>query len=367
MDTPSRRSIYFWATGQDDNVGDVLLRRRMLRTLQRHGVCHLFVDQASPGFIDSLLAETDRDAVKLYRTFGSWALAATLHSLGRGWVLAYNPGEIKVSAWYAKFHALLLPAQLLGRLRSNPTIRAAVGIHGAGPDTDLRWAFPIRLAARLSALNTWRNQASRDLLGVGDLQPDWGFDENLADVEVAAGRTLLAVTMRADRPEPSDEWCAAVNVAADRLGLTPIVVTQVRRDHSTGAALAARNGWRFDGWSDDTSHLDQERRVRTLYQASLLVVSDRLHALVMGLTEGAVPAGLFEHSDTKIDLHFTAAGFSNVGTSVRDWSSALIAEEIVRTAHAREALLVDMQAAREHVRSADVAIDSLLSSTAAGS
>ncbi len=46
--------VFFWCRGQDDNIGDVLLRRRMLRDLRRLGEVHVLIGGASEGFIESM-------------------------------------------------------------------------------------------------------------------------------------------------------------------------------------------------------------------------------------------------------------------------------------------------------------------------
>jgi hypothetical protein len=51
-----------------------------------------------------------------------------------------------------------------------------------------------------------------------------------------------------------------------------------------------------------------ERHLREVYRQCLIVVGDRLHGLIIGATEGAVPLGWVESSGGKIGRHFLAVG-----------------------------------------------------------
>ncbi len=60
------------------------------------------------------------------------------------------------------------------------------------------------------------------------------------------------------------------------------------------------------------THTEQEARVRALMRSARAVVSDRIHALIMGTTEGALPIGLIPSDDSKVGSHFAAAGIHNI-------------------------------------------------------
>lgn len=351
------RRIYFWATGQDDNVGDVLLRRRMLRTLQRLGDCHIYVGPASEGFVQSLLVDSTR--ATLYTSFYRWAWAATRTAWSKQWALAFNPGEIRLTGWYARRHLALMPAQVFAKLRRNPVLRAGVGIKDAAISQRSAWGAVLRYSAVLSSINTWRNSPSLELIGIGEVVPDWGFDENLT-LPAAGRRRYLAVALRYDRPAPSDGWCRGVSQAAAELGLKVLVVVQVRRDSPRAKELADRHGWLLQDWPHDVGQLQQEIAVRKSYRQSVLVVSDRLHALVMGATEGALPSGLIEHEDVKIASHFAAAGMGQVVLHVAGWSPGQIAAQLARVSRSKEELQQMLETARARVRGCDLAIQALM-------
>ncbi|NKV63692.1 hypothetical protein GS924_06630 [Rhodococcus hoagii] len=64
--------------------------------------------------------------------------------------------------------------------------------------------------------------------------------------------------------------------------------------------------------AEDVTHTEQEARVRALMRSARAVVSDRIHALIMGTTEGALPIGLIPSDDSKVGSHFAAAGIHNI-------------------------------------------------------
>jgi beta-1,4-mannosyltransferase len=104
----------------------------------------------------------------------------------------------------------------------------------------------------------------------------------------------------------------AVEGCAARLDAEIVVVTQVARDVERCQELAERWGARHVAWVSD-DHLQQELAVRAVYRRALAVISDRLHVLILGATEGAVPLGWCEHATTKIDRHFDVVGAPWVG------------------------------------------------------
>lgn len=353
-------NIYFWCTGQDENIGDVLLRRRMLRTLRLHGVVHAYVGpRASDGFIESLIGNDER--VVLHRAFLPFVRSATASVMRRSGVLVFNPGEIRCSGWYAKHHGLLLPTQLVARLRGVPIIRAGVGTR----NDHWFWKIPLVLSVRLSTLNIWRDEFSRSVFGQGTVMPDWGFDERLDGVPAAGAlppRTLLAVSLRGDRPPQSDEWVNGVRATAQRLGLRLVALSQVKRDTEMNRQLSVRLGCDLVDWPTDVSHREQERAVRDVYQRSALVLSDRLHGLIMGISEGALPVGLVEREDAKTGGHFEAASIPRISADSTGWSSEKVSEFIEGVMSRREEIDGLLADARERVRDMDVAIAAALTS-----
>ncbi|MGF7120190.1 polysaccharide pyruvyl transferase family protein [Rhodococcus sp. AG1013] len=343
--------IYYWCAGQDDNVGDIILRRRMLRSLQAAGPsCDIYVGKATRDFIAALGA---RPEDKIYTSFVRFIAVATLHSLRKDWMFGFNPGEIKCNRKQSVMHALLIPMMLISLIHGKRCVRVGVGV-GMHEYRQL-WRNLIWVTVLLAKVNVWRDAASRDVFGKGTVGPDWAFDEALeqpsADEE-SSGRGLLAVSLRADSPATSPEWTEGIRELARELGLIPTVVVQVKRDSARARELAAALECEIVDWIDE-SHTDQEKRLRYTYRKCEVVVSDRLHVLIMALTEGAVPLGLMEHEDEKVARHFAAAGFDAVSWDVRGWDTQEIVIRGAARARERNEIELSTRIAQSRVRALD--------------
>lgn len=348
--------IYYWCAGQDDNIGDVVLRRRMLHSLQSAGPkCAVYVGGASDGFVEALGLRPE-DTV--HRDFLAFIRQATVHSLRKNWLFAFNPGEIKCNRKQSLMHALLIPMMLVSLLRGPRCVRMGVGVGRDGYHPAWRWLIDVTV--RLCRVNVWRDEQSRKLFGRGTVAPDWAFGEGAVDSaaqEPEPVRDRLGVSLRYDGPATSSGWIDAVREIASSLGVTPVVLVQVRRDSDRARELADALGCEVLDWVDE-SHAEQDKRLRELYRSCAAVVSDRLHVLVMALGEGAVPLGLMEHRDTKIAGHFAAAEIDPVSWDVRGWLPNRIAATAVARVEARDAVHRQARAARIRVRELDAQIAS---------
>lgn len=295
--------VFFWCRGQDDNIGDVLLRRRMLRDLRRIGEVHVLIGGASEGFVESM-GFTSSEV--LYKSSRRWLTELYRAVLFEKITLAFNPGEVRVGPKSALAHGILVPAQLLGKVRGSTSVRAGIAVRGS----HRLWGIPLQWSDELSEVVVRRNmEMSRTPLEFG---PDWAFDEGGFSPTDDRGRDRILLTFRSDRPQLPEETVTALQAVAEREGLELLVFTQVRRDNVHGEELAGRLGCSFEAWPGDVTHIEQEARVRALMRSARAVVSDRIHALIMGTTEGALPIGLIPSDDSKVESHFAAAGIHNI-------------------------------------------------------
>ena len=302
--------VSLWCRGPEDNIGDVVLRRSYLRTLQEIGPCSVFVGEASASFVSGLhLRQFDR----AYRS----KLSFLLHLLGaaaRGrWVFAFNPGELRLGRTQAVNYAVLAPILVLARFRRARILALGIGLV---PEPGL-WHLIIRAVLRLATLVSWRDEVSFRIAGRGFVQPDWAVDDRSMSPPVDGGqaRRLLAISIRGDRPVPSEQWIAGVSRTADQLELEPVLFVQVRRDGERARFLAGRLGATCVDWPADRTHEEQELAVRSLLARSEIVLSDRLHAAVMGLVEGATPVCIAEHGSDKVQRHLEVIGI-DVGPKI---------------------------------------------------
>lgn len=343
-----RPQTFVWLAGQDDNIGDVVLRRRLLRVLQAQSQCHVYLGHQSRGYVDGL--ELAHDSVR-YTSGRAWWRAGCVAAARARATVVFNPGEISSDRASAIGHAALVPMAALARVRGSRVARVGIGAR----DATFPGRLPIDLCVRLSSVNVWRDEWSASVYRRGQVRPDWAFDDDgptgttTPDVE----RTTLSVSVRGDRPAPGDEWVKGIRQACEELGLEPVTFAQVRRDGDVNEALAARLGGTWEPWPPDVQHAAHEAKVRGLFARSAAVVSDRLHALVMACTQGALPVGAMEHADTKVRRSLAAAGIHAVSADVTGWDADRLSDFVLGVLDRGPELRAASVEARDAVRNCD--------------
>lgn len=303
-----RPTVYAWATGQDDNIGDSLLRRPYMNMLREIGPVVAWIGQASNGFKAGLGMRAEDVAL---HSFWQWYRAALFSSVRTKTVVAINAGEITVSGKGAARLAALCLVIALAKIRGGGSIWLGAGVPNCRPILVL----PYIAAARISEGARWRQPESEVYLRSRGLVPDWAFSlgSSVEDWEPPSVRSKMALILRGDRPRPSREWLHWVGDLARRLDLQPVVVVQVERDAKRAIEVSTELGGIVEKWPD-SDHLAQEQRVRTVYADCALAIGDRLHGLIVAASEGAVPLGWVESSKGKIDSHFAVVNLPWVGS-----------------------------------------------------
>ncbi|OZE83892.1 hypothetical protein CH305_05355 [Rhodococcus sp. 15-649-2-2] len=90
------------------------------------------------------------------------------------------------------------------------------------------------------------------------------------------------------------------------------VFCQVRRDRTAMERLSKKEGWNFIDWPPNLSHNRQEQIVRELFSKSVFVCSNRIHALIIGLTEGAQAICISSETELKVRTHLEHFGLAIV-------------------------------------------------------
>lgn len=302
-----RPSVFIWATGQLDNIGDSLLRRPYIATLSTLGEPCVWVKDADQAFLTGMgLSEQSN----IEHDYGQWYRRAFKAALRGKATVAVNAGEVPVSRKGALRLASIALLASLARSRGGTLVWLGAGVP---PSSSKLLAMPYKLTSRL-AQHVWvRDPDSNAMLPGSQLVPDWAFDlGDPVDDWTEEGRSVLAVTLRGDRPLPSDEWFTWLQQQAESNSLTLTFLAQVKSDNSRAEELAER----FQAEAllfPDVDHSVQEDTVRALYRRSAYIVGDRLHGLIVGATEGAVPVGWVPTSKGKIRRHFNGADMPWVG------------------------------------------------------
>ncbi len=337
----SQSQIFVPAIGQYDNIGDVVLRRPLLRWVRAAGPLHVFVGRDAPaGYVAALdLGAQDR----VYHSFLRWYLAAFAAGLRGRMNYVFKPGEIQMSLRGLKEHVSMLPVLLLARLRGGKVVRI-----GSGARNFARWPWALLWpSVALSNLVLWRDGDTAAYMGKGGVMPDLGFADG-DEAWTRLGRDALVVSMRGDRNPVPETWVAAVRALADHLRLRVTVVTQVARDDAMSLDLARRLNASVLPW-DGRDHVAQESALQAVYRRADVVVSDRLHVLVAAFTHGAVPMALLTDQSTKVARHFRAAGIEGVDVGVAGRSVEDLVETMSAIHGRSDALFASLRKARREL------------------
>lgn len=311
--------VFVWATGQDDNLGDSALRRAYLRALRDLGRLTVWHGPASPGFISGLgILEEDRTTA----SYQIWFARALISAVRRKTFIAVNAGEVPVSRRGAARILSLIPLILLAQANRGGGVWMGAGI--PRPSKSKVLSLPYRVLASVCREVGVRDESSRAVVGDRTLMPDWAFalGTEVSDWAAPSERPLITAVLRGDRGKPSDEWLAWFEKLSAELGLIPAVVVQVQRDYARAQELSSIFATDYLAWFVD-DHAEHEATVREVYGRSSVVVSDRLHALIFGATEGAVPLGWVESSRGKVGRHFDSWQMSWVGVHEGEAGDAL--------------------------------------------
>jgi hypothetical protein len=275
--------VHVEVAGQDDNLGDSVLRRGYLHALRGPNRRFRLLGRAQTSDYVAGLALTDAD--EWFASRNQWlelpgAASAPVH--------AFNAGEINPSG--LKTYPTDLRARELAATRNagGAVVVAGIGLKDAEQARSVKYLAPFRDADVVS----WRDSGSQAAAGFGEANPDWAFSlgSRTSSWGPAAARQLIAVTLRFDRPYPDAAWMAAVLRLAKQTSARIVTVAQVARDAPRAVRLAADLGAVYLG-APSFAHDVLEAHVRGLYQRSLAVISDRAHGLIIGATEGAYPVG----------------------------------------------------------------------------
>lgn len=348
---PGERTIFAAMTGDYPNIGDAIIRREALEWVQGLGPVHTYVGRAPDAWIDQIGAAPLGPVYR--RREGSSAWMRGLLTAKRP-VLLFEPGEVQLESHHVARELVFLAMCVVVKLKRGTIISAPRALARLSPPT-LR---VYRLAARLIDFAPMREETSFDLVPSSVRSPDIAFGREAVPTgeiaTVGGNRDTLVVSLRGAREFPSDAWIAGVRrFAADR-GLRIVVSAQVRGDESRAAELADALGGTDFGWGD-TPDLVQEQRLMSLYERATLVVSDRLHVLILAAGRGAIPLELVPSPSGKVRAHFGWVGIH--GVSVR--SADMDAEEVVdalaeasaRSPYELTAALASARAEVRHVRS----------------
>jgi polysaccharide pyruvyl transferase WcaK-like protein len=213
----------------------------------------------------------------------AWALAKGRASF------VFPPGPYPLTSRRAAFRSRV-SALIAGavRARGGASITAGKSVRG----NDARAVRAERALVTRSSLYVVRDLLSSEALGVPLRHaPDIALLEEPSTSD-SGQRRVVSLSVRYDRILDTRVLGDIVAWAAT-VGLDVTLVSQVRRDDKQHGELARSHGLDAVLWESAT-HRDHTERVKAAYRASALVITDRLHAAIFGINEGAVPVAIAE-------------------------------------------------------------------------
>jgi polysaccharide pyruvyl transferase WcaK-like protein len=330
--------------GQPDNLGDSVLRRGLLDALRRHGDLVVSVVDLPDAYLSGLGLQP-QDTVVASRSDWQQRVARSCLS---GCLYAFNAGEAQQTREYALAYLKMLPLLVVNRLRGGRAVHVGFGLRAP----DRTWGRAMRPVLAACQEVAWRDADSRQWAGVGTVEPDWAYACGTPDDDAGrrpwAERDVLAVSLRFDRAAPGPVWFDVLRTVARDAGLRVVAVPQVERDIPRAREIAAELGGDVLEW-DGHDHAVNEARVRAVYGESRLVVSDRLHAVIMGHTEGAVPIGFGTQSVSKLTRTLAPVGLRDVTFSQDDVDVAEGARRVHAALERHEEIVGYAAAARDRL------------------
>ncbi|PPF20236.1 hypothetical protein C5B92_00740 [Rathayibacter sp. AY1A4] len=338
--------IFVNPSGQKENLGDSVLRRAYLDALRDQGQLHVYAGTHS-AYISGLGLSTE-DVV--YHSRSSWLRAAlAVGPRGSRMGFALNAGEWVLDRRFLVNSAWQTALLTRSRLGGGRPVALGIALRRDQGSLPRRW---FRRMLSLTGTISWRDPDSRADLGVGTVAPDWAFALGSAPERFrpADQRRTIAVALRGDRPAPTAVWLGTVRALARSLDARVVVVDQMQEDEQRCGELARDLDGTVLSWDASVSHADHEERVRELYRDCAAVVSDRIHALILGMTEGAVPIGFTTSDPEKVRRTFAAVTTLPVAFAEKDVTGEADAVERAQALLGqRDRLLADLAVGRERL------------------
>ncbi|GAB2934996.1 hypothetical protein GCM10027047_34300 [Rhodococcus aerolatus] len=305
--------VFVSARAQQDNLGDVVLRRTLLEWLELPGPqLHVLLGSCQD-YNDALsLPPTAR----VYPSNRRW-MSTLVRSLVRSRVvLVYAPGpqdlDLRGGGWRHAGVNLVVSAAV----RASGGTVAKVG-RGYTGESRLGTAVE-RAVLRSCSLATVRDRKSLEQVGPAHvvLAPDLALSAvNLRAPKSGRRPDRAALSFRADAGLSMADIRRCIG-AVRSSGYTPVLVTQVKRDDALHAQLAGELECERVAWKDGVGHAEQLTRVLDAYAGAAVVVTNRLHSAIFAMNVGAVPVIYAAEAYPKAARTLEAVGVGGVVVDV---------------------------------------------------
>lgn len=308
----NKKPLMVVLTGAYGNIGDGVIRRRIFGWVRDLGPIHAYVGNATDDWIEQLGLSSDD---KVYRSADklNW-MRLSVASIAPA-ALILDPGEVPLDRKALVPEAIFTFLTWVTRLRGGVVVRPPRGV---GKSSWLTKSVH-QLGVAASQVALWRNQKSFNLIKRGELCPDTAFQESFTS-SGDEGRTDLIISLRGARPYPGENWFEAIRSIQESYGLRIVVASQVREDEGRSRELAGALSAEYIEWGTATD-LEHEEVLRSRYHAAKIVVSDRLHVLILAALAGAAPIEIADCPKDKVTVHFAQIGVTSVSVDSSEASS----------------------------------------------
>lgn len=346
-----RARVFCTISAQHDNLGDIVIRQRMIDMITHSSVeVHVSVASMPADYLDAFSLPADAHVYRSSRSF----IGAFLHAALRNKTsIVFPPGPYPVTTTRGALRGLAsVFLSRVARVRGGASITLGKAVRGRH-----RGAVLVeRLLVRSSDVYTTRDEISAAHIGVDvTAVPDLSL---LARPHGEPPKRYVVMSFRSDKTVSVD-FVRAVGDWSRGVGLEPIFVTQVRRDERNHQALADASGAQHLAWADKT-HRQQMNAIMAIYAHAAVVVSDRLHSALLGVLGGAVPVAVCT-PDEPSKIVDALSGILPC-LSVERQDPAAVAGVLSSTEALEEALLTQRESARQRLRALQADVQEAISS-----
>jgi len=299
-------AVYFSLDTQFENLGDEVINGLLLRELSRRQSLRILIGQAPEWYLANVASAVcgdvkfTNDRKRYIRDFliGSVLPPGNTMLLSCGDTTTVQPDakRSRTMSLLTKLPFLKVAQVGASRLKLN--------------DTDKDW---LARAANKSGLITVRDEYSRQTLEASSIKtrvmPDLAFLLNYQRPKSPTKALFMLRQTDADRAAVVTQLVAMVARSRD-LGLEPVFGWQVARDENYNRALAEQTGAGLLMLPGS----GQDRLAPTLesYSDVAVIISNRLHGLLLAASRGALPVPILSDSERKVRGVFEHAGLAHL-------------------------------------------------------
>jgi hypothetical protein len=292
---PSR--VFYSVAAQEDNLGDVVIRVRMLEWIR--GAADETVVYVGAMSDDYLAAFDFDDRVKIVHSKGRLMgeVARSLLEYRIFLVLPPGPGFFGGMKNLIRSTGMIL-ATVACTLTGGGALQCGASFRSAGRFGRNIHRLRTRLL-RICSLRDTRSFASSHAI----ITPDLAFAA--WEPNYQSCRFRLTLSLRSDYPV-NEQLIRECKEIAEENQWQLTFVTQVQRDDEGHEKLASSFGADLVSWAG--SHKKQLELVKQAYAESVGVLTDRLHGLIFASNSGALPLALVHAGNDKLTSTFEPIG-----------------------------------------------------------